>query len=487
MKSINNFCVFFLLFSIWAKAQDNHYNAQQFGARTTLLGGAVVGGLEDNSSMYYNPAALAFAETNNLTVHTNAHSVEYINFKNGLGYDVRSFSLRYIPLPQEVSAIVTSDPQKRLKIGYIILNKTNNSNDFSQRHSYNADLNRDYAGDEYYVGQLDLQNIITERWAGVCASFKFSENLSFGFTPFGSYRSQRYLYNLYSMLSSSPVSTTNALAYQRYYDALRLNVISLFIKAGVHYRNRNWRYGITFTTPSIRIWGDARIDRNISFFGLERPDAVFDDRQWYVPGHYRQPANLAIGAINVTNYYRLCYSASFHLPVRDYRMAEAEFRDVGFPSSTQSTGLIDFLGFRNKARAVLNFAFGFEYKLSDRIKSHCSIRTDFANQRRRNPISVVNLAAPRLANPSSNLYHISGGLSYKRKQSVFTAGLTYSFGRVDKVFQHADFDAPFYPINIWGFPGNTGSLRHHIVTATFGYTYYFDTFSMEEAVPLDRS
>ena len=478
MKRINVLLLNLLFFQVFTFAQDNHYQSQQFGARTTLLGGAVVGGLEDNSSMYYNPGALAFAETNNLTVHTNAHSVEYINFKNGLGFNVRSFSLRYIPLPQEISAIVTSDPNKKLKIGYIILNKSNNNNDFSQRHSYYADLNPDYAGEEYYVGQLDLQNIITERWAGVCASFKFSENLSFGFTPFGSYRTQRYLYNLYSILSSSPSSTVNALAYQRYYDAMRLNVISLFIKAGVHYRTRNWRYGLTFTTPSIRIWGDARIVRNISFFGLERPDAVFDDRQWYVPGHFRQAANLAVGAINVTNYYRLCYSATFHFPVNEYRMADTEFRDVGYPS-TQSTGTIDFLGFRNKARAVLNLAFGFEYKLTDNIKAHSSIRTDFSNQRRRNPISVVNLAAPRLANPSSNLYHISGGFSFKRKQSVFTAGVTYSFGRADKVFQHADFNAPFYPINIWGFPANTGSLRHHIVTATFGYTYYFDTFRME--------
>ena len=481
-----NFIVILFYLSVFElSAQDNHYNSQQFGARSTILGGAVVGGLEDNSSMYYNPGALAFAETNNLTVHTNAHSVENVFFKNGLGYDVNSFSLRYIPLPQEISAIITSDPQKKIRVGYIILNKNTNNNDFSQRHSYNGDLNADYAGEEYYVGQLDLQNIITERWAGACVSYKYSENLSFGITPFGSYRTQRYLYNLYSMLSTSPASSVNALAYQRYYDAIRLNIINLFIKVGVHYRNRNWRYGFTFTTPSIRVWGDARVDRNISFFGLERPDAVFDDRQWYVPGYYRQAGNIAVGAMNVTNYYRLCFSATFHGAVKDYRMADTQLRDVGNPS-TQSTGVIDFLGFRHQARAVLNLAFGFEYKLTEKIKAHASIRTDFANQRKRNSISIVNLAGPRLANPSLNLYHLSGGLSFKRKQSVFTAGLTYSFGRADKVFQHANFNAPVYPINIWGFPTNNASLRHHILTATFGYTYYFDTFNLEPMQPGSR-
>lgn len=476
-----NFLFFIILFAALNPifAQDNHYNSQQFGARAGLLGGSVIGGLEDNSSMYYNPGAMVFAESNNLTIHTNIHSVEYVLMKNGLGENVESFSLRYIPLPQEISAIVTGNPQKKLRIGYTILNKSVNNNDFSQRKNYFADLNPDYEGEEYYVGQLDMQNVIVERWAGVCASYKVSEKFSIGFTPFGSYRSQRYLYNLYSMLSTGNAAANQTVAYQQYYDVLRTNIINLFVKGGLHYRTRNWRFGLTFTTPSIRIWGKARAERQISFFGMDRENVVYDDRQRYIKGRFKQPVNLGIGLMNVTNYYRLSFSAVYHHAVADYRMAESEMRPVVFPSPVNSEA-IDFLGFRHRADAVLNFSLGYEYKFNDKWKIHSSLRTDFATQRKRNEISIVDMAGPRLVNPSTDIYHASMGFSIRRELSVLTAGVTYSLGWLDNVMQHADFNAPVYPVNLWGFPQNRAGLRHHILTLTFGYTYYFDTLSLEK-------
>ena len=43
-----------------AEAQDDHYWAQQFGATGTLMGGAMVGGVNDNSAVFYNPAAFVY-------------------------------------------------------------------------------------------------------------------------------------------------------------------------------------------------------------------------------------------------------------------------------------------------------------------------------------------------------------------------------------------------------------------------------------------
>ena len=43
-------------------AQDSHYWTNQFGNRARLLGGAVIGSVDDVSAVYYNPGALALVD-----------------------------------------------------------------------------------------------------------------------------------------------------------------------------------------------------------------------------------------------------------------------------------------------------------------------------------------------------------------------------------------------------------------------------------------
>ena len=59
--------VLFLVFSsLQLIGQSFFYNTQQYGLRSTLLGGAVTAGSADHSMVYYNPAALRYAEDKSL-------------------------------------------------------------------------------------------------------------------------------------------------------------------------------------------------------------------------------------------------------------------------------------------------------------------------------------------------------------------------------------------------------------------------------------
>jgi len=71
--------------SFIAIAQDDHYWSQQYGAESTLMGGAMVAGVSDNSAVYYNPGALAFITNPNLSIDVNVYRMDRILIKDGAG------------------------------------------------------------------------------------------------------------------------------------------------------------------------------------------------------------------------------------------------------------------------------------------------------------------------------------------------------------------------------------------------------------------
>ena len=82
------------------QGQDSQYWTQQFGTRTALMSGAVLGGADDNTMIYYNPAGLGFLEESSLSINANAYRVENIKVENALGdaADFKSNKLGSVPL-----------------------------------------------------------------------------------------------------------------------------------------------------------------------------------------------------------------------------------------------------------------------------------------------------------------------------------------------------------------------------------------------------
>ena len=81
-------------------AQDTHYWTLQYGSRSSLLGGAVVGGVRDNSAVYYNPGALVLSDTSAISVSANAYQFDQLKMDNGAGTNInlKSGQTQIIPL-----------------------------------------------------------------------------------------------------------------------------------------------------------------------------------------------------------------------------------------------------------------------------------------------------------------------------------------------------------------------------------------------------
>ncbi len=90
----------FLLGTVIVRGQDTHYWTQQYGSRSALMGGAVVGGTKDNASIVYNPASLGFIDTGSISINASAYQVQNIRIQNAVGQkaDFKSSSLGSVPL-----------------------------------------------------------------------------------------------------------------------------------------------------------------------------------------------------------------------------------------------------------------------------------------------------------------------------------------------------------------------------------------------------
>ena len=122
----NVFAIFVLVSIGFASQAQNQYWAQQYGAQSALLGGAVIAGTENNSALYYNPALLARIENGHLSVSANAYGFEFAKLKNGAGTGLDLTSFQTLIYPQIISGMIALKKAPKFKLGYGILTRFSN-------------------------------------------------------------------------------------------------------------------------------------------------------------------------------------------------------------------------------------------------------------------------------------------------------------------------------------------------------------------------
>jgi hypothetical protein len=90
-------------------AQDTHYWNLQYGTRSTLLGGAVIGSVSDMAATYYNPAALALFPAPEILLSGKVYQYSSLSMENGAGpgEDLTSSTIEAAPtfLPDRLPLI----------------------------------------------------------------------------------------------------------------------------------------------------------------------------------------------------------------------------------------------------------------------------------------------------------------------------------------------------------------------------------------------
>jgi hypothetical protein len=478
-----------------AKAQDNNYWNLMPGSQASLMGGVVVGGVRDNSAIYYNPGALGFVDSNTISVSASAYQYEHEKILNGGGANVNFVSGLIQPIPLVfVSAIINIKKKPKNSFGGMLFTKNLTSNSFSYRYDGIKDTSI-LAGDGYtsknpgveYIGEYNLKTSLTELWAGFCYSYQINSHISIGVSPFFAYRIQT--------LSSSfiartfPDSTSNLykanITTLEYDDIENINFSNFraLCKIGIALDYGDLKIGAAFTTPSINLGGSAIIDRDISYGGVldtttnsNSPSIpysyVLNDRQQHLKTTYKSPLSASVGIqYKFKSKTTISFTGEYFGAVAAYDLAtpnsQAFLRPMWMNSNSINNNNLQtfslyqinsdvYLRILEASQSVANFGFAIQQEVSKKIDLVASIRTDFTSFKKASNdfweyqyVDTLHAPGLNLNFSNINLYHLTFGVIIRNKKSDVYLGVNYTFGT----------NTSFQPINNIANPGdNTNNL-----------------------------
>ena len=424
-----------------AAAQDNHYWSNQFGSRSALMGGAVVGGVRDTSAGCYNPGALGFIDNPSLSVSGNAYQYQTIEIRNGIGFAEDLKSDRIQAVPTLLSGIMKFENAPDHTLGYSVISKTNFAAKFTGRIEGFGDIIPEdrSPGEEEFIGQVSDDTDTREIWFGGSYAYKISENISVGGSVFIPVRNQNgnSTYVARTISSDSDVTSVTGLTSTDYYNIRALG------KFGAAADFSPLRVGLTFTTPSLDITGDGEVSRdltatNIAAEGTDPFSFVANDRQDGLDAEYESPLSVALGADFTIEESgtTIAFAVEYFDSTDAYGVISPEDRPFLRPSDAE-TGFssADFLRVYSSADEVVNFSIGVEQEITKNTKGYLSFRSDMSS--REDNVEQAGID-PTIA--SYDLYHVTAGGAYRTERSEIAFGLMYSFGTDDNYSQQVDFD-----------------------------------------------
>jgi hypothetical protein len=455
-----------------ALAQDTHYGTHQFGTRSALMGGAVVGGTRDNSMIFYNPAAIAFIDSNSFSVNANMYQVENTHIKNILTEkeSFKSAQLTSVPL-------LTSGQFKtkieNLRVSYGIFSPVAFQFRGQARieGAYAVVPDGESPGVEAFVGDENLFSRLRELVVALGTSYKLSEQWSVGLTNLFDVRSHNFnraLFTRYYLNDADATGVNTSITQSFNYYNMRY-----MAKVALAFRGSKWSWGATFTAPGIRLLGSGAIGVDILAINVKegasgRSTIVANGRQTKLKSHFKSPYSAAMGVQFQYSKTGLSFSTQYFGKQGLYDVLQADEPPFVRPASAYSiVNGADLLRVKTAARSVLNMALGLEQQLNNRVSLNASIR----NNQSYYDAQLLNQSGIKPDITTWDIYHIVGGITMRSERSSMSLGLALGFGQDKK---RSDQHIPL--------PSETAFFKNPITVSQasysslgilIGYNYFF--------------
>jgi hypothetical protein len=399
-----------LLWQLSITAQENNYWNIQYGTRSTLLGGAVIGSVSDLSATFYNPGAIALFPDVKFILSAQVYQMDNFTIKDGAaeGKDLDYSSI--VPSPNFVAFDLGFDFLGNDRLAFSILTRQNSNLEFSTRIIDSLEVIESSPGKESFAGGINAEKKFNDVWGGMTYSTKLSETIGLGVTGYVSYRSHKAtsLTILQALQSNGDIASYSNITNYRFSNCRTL------LKAGIGFNLNPLTIGLTVTSPSLNIFGSGSVGTHLFISGIDsnRFDSNYQED---IKSKFNSSWAAGLGGAYNFGKIKLHLSAEWYDAISKYDVLNTE------TYISQSSGEVLTNDLTHEAKSIINFGLGLDYFASDSLIFSLSTTSDFS--------AFVENTSTNLASYSAwDLIHIAGGSTFHVWKSEITVGVVYSFG-----------------------------------------------------------
>ncbi|MGL1888425.1 MAG: hypothetical protein OCD76_18050 [Reichenbachiella sp.] len=456
MKKIKIVALLLVLQGSASYAQDAHYWTEQYGNKSTMMSGSVVGTVQDLGAIFYNPARLALQNDPTFLLSAKAYQHVSLKVKDGIGQaDLGTTKFGSAPTLAAVSFNLDSVKFLKFLHGHKFAYGFLSRNQFD--YSLGATVEREYPfnpswpGDDFLETQVSWNKSVKDEWMGFTWAIPLNDKWSIGSSHFISTYSQSNTYNQ-TMIAYASADTTVESTQAQYVINRNRSISSLgYIgKFAMNYNGKILDIGVTYTTPRIRINGNASTYYERHLAGYEHGGLPDSEGNIFYPikeiyesgkdgdayGTYRSPMSLALGVgLQLGRLAKLSLSAEwFDKVAQHYAVIPEPFNRTRIKSNDP-----DFVEepltinnrYIDKRKSIINFGVGIEWKMLEKLDMFTSFATDYSSLEKTNRNDGTALTnTDNFDNNlfTANIFHYGQGFTLELKRMEFTIGAVYSRG-----------------------------------------------------------
>lgn len=435
--------------SFSVNAQYGGYWGESFNTRAALLSGAVVGGYEDESSIYYNPGILSDSGKTKLTFATGLFTFDFVRYENALGddFDVSNYQTRVAP--NFVSLHIYPEHMDGLVFQVAVFTKSKIDQSLSEIIRSSTNVLEQYPGAENYMGRINTRIEYQDTWVGFGVAKFLNKSISVGMSVFGHYKGLKYGYEISNIATPNPVMYPNGRTAQSY------EIISAdgydwrgTVKMGVNVKlNKKIGVGMNLTFPSFSVYSNGESVKNIHVSNIYDTqsnsyflDNVIDEHASEVKFNLKDPFSASFGIDYKLKKYRMNFVVEYFAGIQPYKSIDQTTGNIQTTTSANAGVPKEFVSFVDGGKGIANFALGLEYKSSAKRSWLFGFKTNFDPHKNfdygvYNDLNTVHYVA-------SDYYYGSVGTNFSFLNFDILFGLQYALSRQRNNLQFVNFSEP---------------------------------------------